>query len=86
VKWAYVWSHREGKNDEAERFVAMVEMFQMFKTLKWGVIVLLVFLTAAAFTKNKSYSSALATVGFISFLLFFLGGCFRLEQAFSDIH
>jgi len=63
----------------------MVEIFQMFRTLECGVIILLVFLTAAAFTKNKRDSSNLATAGFVSFLIFFLLGCIRLEQAFSGI-
>ena len=26
TEWAYGWSHREGKNDEGERFVAVLEL------------------------------------------------------------
>ncbi len=61
-------------------------MTETFQTLSLGAVVLFGFLVAAAFTKNKLYSSLLFAAGAISFLLFFLDACNHTAQGFSNIH
>jgi len=61
-------------------------MDEPFHTIALGGAILLGFLIASAFTKNKIYSSTLFAIGVILFFIFFLEGCHTIWQGFSNIN